>query len=68
MQIDESDEHKKNANPPIDESLEFDSNVTVEREWHSRKQSFPSVSTDEGRQIDESDEHCENADSSIDER
>jgi hypothetical protein len=29
MQIDERDEHLKNADSPIDESLEPDSNVTV---------------------------------------
>jgi hypothetical protein len=34
MQIDESDEHFENAYSPIDESLEPDSNVTVETERH----------------------------------
>jgi hypothetical protein len=34
MQIDESDEQEKNDNSAIDESLELDSNVTVEREQH----------------------------------
>jgi hypothetical protein len=32
IQIDESDEQLENANFAIHESLEFDSNVTVERE------------------------------------
>jgi hypothetical protein len=32
MQIDESDEQLQNAKSAIDESLEPDSNVTVERE------------------------------------
>jgi hypothetical protein len=35
MQIDESDEHEKNADSSIDESLEPDSNVTIERDLHS---------------------------------
>jgi hypothetical protein len=34
MQIDESDEQKENAHSPIDDSLESDSNVTIEREPH----------------------------------
>jgi hypothetical protein len=32
MKIDESDEHEENVDSSIDESLEPDSNVTVERE------------------------------------
>jgi hypothetical protein len=32
MQIDESDEQEENAHSAIDESLEPDSNVTVERD------------------------------------
>jgi hypothetical protein len=32
MQIDESDEQEKNAGSVIDESLEPDSNVTVDRD------------------------------------
>jgi hypothetical protein len=35
MQIDESDEQSQNADLPIDESLELDSKVTVERDRHS---------------------------------
>jgi hypothetical protein len=35
MQIDESDEQPQKTDLPIDESLELDSNVTVEREPHS---------------------------------
>jgi hypothetical protein len=38
------------------ESLEPDSDVTVEGYWHPLKQVFPSLSTEEGMQIDESDE------------
>jgi hypothetical protein len=34
MQIDESDEQEENADSPIDESLESDSNLTVERDSH----------------------------------
>jgi hypothetical protein len=66
MQIDESDEHKENADSPIDESLEPDLNVTVERDLHSKKHIVPSFSTEEGMQIDESDGQDENADFSID--
>jgi hypothetical protein len=67
MQIDESDEQAQNADSAIDERLESDSNVTVERNLHPWKQHLPSVSTDEGMQIDESDEQLQNADSSMDE-
>jgi hypothetical protein len=65
MQIDESDEQKKNARSLIDESCEPDSNVTVEREWHMEKQCPPSFSTEEGMQIDESDVQHMNAASPI---
>jgi hypothetical protein len=65
MQIDESDEHKKNADLSMDESFEPDANVTVERDLHSRKQNVPSFSTEEGMQIDESDEHSQNVAVSI---
>jgi hypothetical protein len=67
MQNDESDEHSQNANSAIDESWEPDSNVTVERDPHSKKQFSPVLSIEEGMQIDESDEHVQNADSAIDE-
>jgi hypothetical protein len=66
MQIDESDEQYRNADSSMDESLEPDSNVTVERESHSEKQVLPRLSTDEGMQIDESDEQFQNEDSSMD--
>jgi hypothetical protein len=48
MQIDESDGHEENAYSSIEESWEPDSNVTVERDLHSLKQSLPSLSTEEG--------------------
>jgi hypothetical protein len=67
MQIDESDEQSENAHSGRDESREPDSNVTIERDSHPRKQSLPSISTDEGLKIDESDEQSENAHSGIDE-
>jgi hypothetical protein len=51
MKIDESDEQTENAYSAIDESLEPDSNVTVEREVQKEKQSLPSIATEEGRQI-----------------
>jgi hypothetical protein len=46
----------------IDESLEPDSNVTVERDPHLEKHDPPRLSTLEGMQIDESDEQSQNAD------
>jgi hypothetical protein len=64
MQIDESDEHPENTSGSIDESLEPDSNVTVERDSHAEKQLLESLSTEAGMQIDES-EQSQNADSSI---
>jgi hypothetical protein len=67
MEIDESDGHEKNADLAIDESLATDSKVRIERDLHPRKQSLPSLSTEEGMPIDESDGHEENADSSIEE-
>jgi hypothetical protein len=66
MQIDESDEQPENADSAIDESLEPDSNVTVERDLHLEKHHLPRLSTEEGMKIDESDEHQANADSPID--
>jgi hypothetical protein len=65
-QIDESDEHPKNAAHSIDEWLE--SKVAVERDRHSPKQWSPSFVTDDGMQSDESDEHCAKPDCSIHER
>jgi hypothetical protein len=56
IQIDESDEQRSNADSSRDKSLEFDSNVSVERERHLLKQFWQSFSTEEGIQIDESDE------------
>jgi hypothetical protein len=64
MQIDETDEQDRNADSSMDESLEPDSNVTLERELHLSKQCLPSLSTDEGMQIDESDEQQQNTPSS----
>jgi hypothetical protein len=51
----------------MDESLESDSNVSVERDLHPEKQFLPSLSTEEGMQIDDSDEQNQNADSPMDE-
>jgi hypothetical protein len=39
----------------MDESFEPDSNVTVERDSHCKKQFLPSLSTDEGMQMHESE-------------
>jgi hypothetical protein len=49
----------------MNESLEPDSNVTVERDAHFAKQCLPIRSTVEGMQIDVSDEQFENAEWSI---
>jgi hypothetical protein len=51
MQIDESDEHLRNANSSIDKSRATDSNVAVETDFHPSKQFGPSFSTEEGMQI-----------------
>jgi hypothetical protein len=56
MEIDESDEHPANISSSTDESLEADSNVTVEREEHPLKHTLQSRSTNDGMKIDESDE------------
>jgi hypothetical protein len=50
------------------ESLEGDSNVTLERDLHSLKQRYPRSVTDEGMQKDKSDEACHNMPLSIEER
>jgi hypothetical protein len=51
----------------IEESLELDSNVTVEIALQREKHRSPRLSTEEGMQIDESDEQEENADLAIEE-
>jgi hypothetical protein len=56
MQIDESDEHAENANDSMRESLEPDSNVTLQSAPQQEKQKSPTTSTGHGMQIDESDE------------
>jgi hypothetical protein len=53
MQIDESEEQEPNAILLIDESVEPDSNVTVERDLQLSKHSLSSLSTREGMQIDD---------------
>jgi hypothetical protein len=55
----------QNAEPSIHESLELDSNVSVERDLHPEKQSSQIFSTEQGIQIDESDEQSLNAERSI---
>jgi hypothetical protein len=56
MQIDKSDEHSKNDISAIDESLELDSNVIVERDVHLEKHASPRLSTEDGMQIHESEQ------------
>jgi Arc/MetJ-type ribon-helix-helix transcriptional regulator len=65
MQIEESDEQFENACDSIRESLEPDSNVTLESARHTAKQRSERTSTDDGMQIDESDEQYPNASDSI---
>jgi hypothetical protein len=65
MKIDESDGQSKNARDSTRDSLERDSNLTVERDLHPLKQLLPIISTEEGIQIDESDEQYSNAEASI---
>jgi hypothetical protein len=55
MQIDESDEQFRNTQFSIRESLESESNVTVQRDSHPSKQRPPSLATDGGMQSCESD-------------
>jgi hypothetical protein len=52
MQIDERDEHHKNAFDSIRETLEPDSNVTIERDPQLQKHSLPIRSTNAGMQTD----------------
>jgi hypothetical protein len=52
MQIDESDEQDENAHFSIRESLQPDSNVTLESALHSLKQPSQRCSTDDAMQAD----------------
>jgi hypothetical protein len=65
MRTDESDEQDRNTAASRDESCDWDSKVTLERDSHPMKHSWPSRLTEKGRQIDETDEHLRNADSSM---
>jgi hypothetical protein len=65
MQIDVSDEQCKNAREPMRESLEPDSNVTLESALQPQEQPSPISKTDHGIQIDESDEQPQNPSDSI---
>jgi hypothetical protein len=56
MEIDASDEHFAKTLGSIHESLEPDSNVTVERAEHPVKHSLQIRSTDDGMTIEQSDE------------
>jgi hypothetical protein len=62
MEIDESDEHRSNAQLPIRASLESDGKLRVERRVSRKKHLSPKNSTYDGRRMDESDEHPSNAD------
>jgi hypothetical protein len=61
MQIDDSDEQNPNASFSMRESVQCDSNVTLESAPQSRKQRSQSSSTDAGMQIDESNMQSQNA-------
>jgi hypothetical protein len=63
----ESDEHFQNANLSIRESLEPDSNMTIDRDSHPVKQLSSIVSTGDGIQIADSDAQWENANSPMEE-
>lgn len=67
MRIDDNGQCE-NAYSPISESAEPDSNVTVERDRHSRKQAHWSSWTERGTQIETSVQHLENAERSINAR
>jgi hypothetical protein len=55
MQIAERDEQSKKAPNSIDNSLDSDSKITLERHRQLSKQRSPTDSTDGGMQIDESE-------------
>jgi hypothetical protein len=61
MMTDESAGQSEDQAPLRYNSLEPDSNVTLERAVHCLKQALPSTSTEEGMQIDERDEQRQNA-------
>jgi hypothetical protein len=65
MKMDKSDMQSENAERPIHDSLESDSNMTAERDRHPTKDSAQSFSTEEGMIIEESDEHFKKAESPI---
>jgi hypothetical protein len=65
MEIAESDEQCRKKADSMEESVEPDSKVTVEREDHSPKQAPQSRSAEDGMESDESDEQPENAANSI---
>jgi hypothetical protein len=56
MQIDRSDEQRPKTSQSTIETMEFDSNVTVESLVHLAKQHGPMTSTDEGMQTVDKDE------------
>jgi hypothetical protein len=66
-QIDLSDEHPSNAQFPINERRDPDSNANVERRQQSVKQDFGIRSIDAGTKIDRSVPHPRNASSRSDE-
>jgi hypothetical protein len=63
MQIDASEEHPQNACTPRDDTCEWDSNVTTEREAQLAKQRSPMVLTAAKTKVDERAEQSQNAQS-----
>jgi hypothetical protein len=56
IQIEDSNEQCRNAESSMHSNFESNSNVTIERDSHSKKQFSQSFSTEDGTQIDESGE------------
>jgi hypothetical protein len=63
MQIDDSDKHLSRENASMYESLDSDSNASLERDRQSLKQLWGRISSEEGMQIVE---YSQNAECSID--
>jgi hypothetical protein len=68
ISIRESETQEANADSPIFDSFEPDSNVTLIRDEQFKKHSCRIAPTADGMQIDKSEEHDSNAELPIDER
>jgi hypothetical protein len=63
--MDKSDVHAENAESPIRDSFEPDSNITIESVQQPEKHFKPTTSTEAGMTMDESDRHSKKAKSPI---